>query len=103
TAPAPPAAPPAPDEPPPAPWSWNVASVGIDDSHLHLLSDKPALDVGFTLDAAGLSGPKHDGSAVKLGVTIGDGRFGLDGQLRIEPLGFAGSVTSTALDVPEIG
>lgn len=93
---------PATTEPPPAPWRWEVASLGIDDAHVRLLSDKPPMDVGLELDAANLSGPTHEGSAIKLALAIGDGRLGVDGRLRIEPLGFTGAVTSGALDVPAL-
>src|SRR5262249_39400820 len=87
---------------PPVTWTWHVDSVALSDSRARLLSDQPPLDVGITLDAKGLSGPKHESSPVKLDLAIGDGKLGIDGTLRIEPLGFAGSVTSAGLDVPRI-
>jgi hypothetical protein len=96
TTPAPP-----PTEEPPAPWSWHVGTVAVTDSRIPLLAEPP-LDLGVTLDASALSGPTHEGSPIKLGVTLDDGRLGVDGTLRIEPLGFAGSVTSAALDVPKL-
>src|SRR5262249_2347244 len=49
-----------------------------------------------------LSGPKHDGSPVKLDLAIGDGTLGIEGTLKIDPLGFAGSIRSDKLDVPQI-
>jgi hypothetical protein len=89
-------------EPPSAPWSWSVGSLALHDATLRLLSDQPPLDVGLTLDATQISGPEHDASPVKLDLAIGDGKLGIDGTLRIEPLGFAGKLTTTALDVPKV-
>jgi len=93
--------PPPPDAEPPAPWSWSVADLTIADATARLLAD-PALELAVTLDAKGLSGPTHEGSPVKLGVGVLDGRLGVDGTLRIEPLGFTGAVTSSGLDVPKL-
>jgi hypothetical protein len=89
-------------EEPAPPWSWSVGDVRLVGTHAHLLSDQPMLDVGVELDAKTLSGPKHEASPVKLGLAIGDGKLGVDGTLRIAPLGFAGSVTSAGLDVPKL-
>jgi hypothetical protein len=94
-------APPAPEAEPPAPWSWSVADLRVEDATARLLAD-PALDLAVTLDAKHLSGPQHDGSPVKLDVGVGGGRLGVDGTLRIEPLGYAGKVTSAGLDVPKL-
>jgi hypothetical protein len=89
-------------EPPSAPWSWSLGSLALHHATLRLLSDQPPLEVATTLDAKSLSGPKHDTSPVKLDLVIGDGKLGIDGTLRIEPLGFAGKLTSAALDVPKL-
>ena len=97
-----PAAPPAADAQPAVPWSWKVGDVAVTGSHAHLLSDHPMLDVGVQVEAKALSGPVHEGSPVTLALAIGDGTFGIDGRLQIEPLGFQGKVTSHALDVPAI-
>jgi hypothetical protein len=87
---------------PAAPWTWRVDDVAVTQTQARLLSDKPPLDVGVTLGAKALSGPQHGTSPVKLDLTIGDGTLGIDGTLAIEPLGFAGSISSGALDVPLI-
>jgi hypothetical protein len=89
-------------EPPAAPWSWHVASLEITDAHARLLSDQPTLDVGVRLDAKALSAPAHDGSPVTLGIAIGDGSLAVDGTLRLEPIGFDGTVKAAALDVPQL-
>ena len=86
----------------PAPvWSWSVTELQLADATARLLAD-PALELAVALDAKNLSGPQHDGSPVKLDVGVADGRLGVEGNFRIEPLGYAGKVTSTGLDVPKL-
>jgi hypothetical protein len=87
---------------PAAPWSWHVASLAVTDAHARLLSDQPTLDVGVQLDAKALSGPKHESSPVTLALAIGDGSLAVDGTLRLEPIGFDGTVKAAGLDVPQL-
>jgi hypothetical protein len=95
------APPPAVDAEPPAPWSWSVSEIALTDATARLLAEPP-LELAVALDAKKLSGPTHDGSPVKLDVGVGDGKLGVEGTLRIEPLGYAGKLTSSGLDVPKL-
>jgi hypothetical protein len=90
-----------PTEPAP-PWTWLVRAVTLTDTKVRLLSDTPPLDVGVTADVKALSGPAHESSPLKLDLAIEGGKVGLDGTVRLAPVGLAASLTTAALDVPRL-
>lgn len=71
--------------PPPKPWGWQVDAVHITNSELRVLSDLPTIDVGVTLDAAGLSGDPGAVGHIDLGVAIEQGTLALAGDVRVAP------------------
>ena len=94
------------DEPAPAepskPWEWSVADVRVSDSMVHVLSDQPPLDVGVDLAATALASAADSVSHVALGFAIGGGSLKLDGDLRLAPPGFGGTIQISDLAVPPL-
>jgi hypothetical protein len=89
------------DAEPSAPWRWSVAAFAVDETTVRLLSDLPPIDIGVSMDAKTLSGPRHDASPLKLGLTHGDGHIDVDGTLKLDPFGFSGSVASGSLGLSD--
>jgi hypothetical protein len=84
------------------PWTWTVDSMDVNDSSLHLLGREAPLDIGVGLKASDLSGGADYPAHVALALTVGDGSVSVDGVLRLHSLGFAGTIRSANLSVPEV-
>jgi hypothetical protein len=84
------------------PWSWSVASVRVDDSTVHRLAGEAPLDIGVELTASDLAGDADYPAHVGLALTVGDGSLNVDGALRLHFPGFAGTLRTANLSLPEI-
>ncbi|MBI3785078.1 MAG: DUF748 domain-containing protein [Deltaproteobacteria bacterium] len=101
------AAPPAAETPPTpvpspaaeAPWQWSIASLHLDDSRVHLISD-PALDIVLAADTQDLTSAGDQAVPLNFTVTVGEGSLNIDGQLRLKPIGLAAQLKIAQLDVP---
>ncbi len=108
---APPPPPPAPAPPPQtpsagaeaAPWQWSVDLVRVWDSLLHVISPDAHFDVGCTMTARRLRSEGGDPASVSIELGIGDGgTLTIDGETRIQPLGFDGRAKAAQVPLPDI-
>src|SRR6185295_15248903 len=84
------------------PWTWSVAAAHITDSTVHVLGREAPLAVSLGLDASDLTGDANYPARVGLALKLGDGAVNIDGALRLHGLGFAGTIRTAGLSVPEI-
>ncbi len=84
------------------PWTWSVATLRIDDSAVHLLGREAPLDLGLGLNASDIAGDVDSPAHVALAVTVGDGSVNVDGGLRLQRPGFAGTIRIANLSLPQI-
>ena len=84
------------------PWQWSIAVLRFYESLLHVISPDASVDAGIDLAIRRLRGDEGDASPVKLTVVIEDAPVTLEGDLRVRPLGFAGTVKAAALPLPSL-
>lgn len=83
------------------PWHWSVAAVQLSDATVRVASDVGQLNVGVAGVVKDLADEGEQPGAVKMQLKVGDGSLGVDGQLRLAPIGFAGRMTADNLNVPD--
>jgi Domain of Unknown Function (DUF748)/AsmA family len=83
-------------------WQWQVDRVAVWNSLLHVISPDASFDVGCTLGARRLRSEGTDPAAVAIELGLGDGTLTVDGQTRIQPLGFDGRVKASQVSLPDI-
>lgn len=96
------AAEPSPPPEPAKPWDWSVASLRIDGSTVHILSDQPTQDIEVKLDAANLAGAPDAIAHLALGLGLGAATVNVDGDLRIAAPAFGGTLKITDLSLPPL-
>jgi hypothetical protein len=84
------------------PWLWSLASLHVADSRVRLIGREAPLDVGVGLTASDLAGDSDHPAHLELALTAGAGTVNVDGQMRVRSPGFAGTVRTADLSVPEI-
>ncbi len=103
--PAAPAAPPASAPATPAagdPWRWSIGILRVYESLVHVISPDTAFDAGVDLTIRRLHGDEGDVAPVSLTLGVEGGTVTTEGALRVRPLGFAGSIKTTALPLPNV-
>jgi len=91
------------DEPAAKPWDWSVAQLHIGESTVRILSDQPPLDIGVELTASQLAGAPEAIAHVAVGLAVASGgRVDVDGNLRIAPPAFGGTLKIAELALPPL-
>lgn len=87
---------------PARPWDWRVAAVAINESTIRVLSDQPTLEVGVGITARDLAGAEDALGHVAVALGLGASAVKLDGDVRITPPAFGGTLQVTDLTLPPL-
>jgi len=77
---------------PARPWTWSLKRARLEGAQVDLLGAKDPLVLGVDAQVRTLASPTTGSSPVSLAVKEGDGSLSVDGDLTLEPLGFAGKL-----------
>lgn len=89
------------DAPAPEPWQWQLASLRLRDSMLHVVGPQGPVDIDVNVSADRVSSAPEPGT-LSVALATGGGTLGVDGRVRAQPPAFSGSARAGALSLPEL-